>query len=236
LPKDGKGRAVNAKRYYANLAAWVKRGGNLVLTDKAVHALGDLGIVEGAKVKDLKVYQPYSDIADFKDPLVAGLRANARQLVEAAILGYGIGGSASPMTAVDANAFTAAGGKVVGTTNDQVTLGRIPVGKGRIQVIGGALPTPTEDNDHRYGLRDYGLTYSGLYVMENAIRYDAPGLGAAAPAGFSPVRPGTPAADAAAEAARRERLAATGADANLAVTACLLLLTAAVIRRRRRTA
>jgi hypothetical protein len=236
LPTDAKGRAVNAKRYYANIAGWVKRGGNLVLTDKALHALGDLGLVDDGKVKDIKVYQPYSDIGDFKDPLVAGLRANARQLVEAAILGYGIGGSASPMTAVDANAFTAAGGKVVGTTNSQVTLGRIPHGKGQVQVVGGALPTPTEDNDHRYGLRDYGLTYSGLYIMENAVRYDAPGLGATAPAGFSPVRPGTPAADAAAAAARRERLAATGSDVTMATVACLLVLGAAYLRRRRRPA
>ncbi|MBK5305981.1 MAG: hypothetical protein JJD92_04755 [Frankiaceae bacterium] len=234
LPKDGKGRAVNATKYYANIAAWVKRGGNLVLTDKALHALGDLGIVDEGKVKDIKVYQPYSDIPEFTDPLVAGLRSNARQLVEAAILGYGIGGTASPMTAVDPDAFTAAGGKVVGTTNDQVTLGRIPVGKGRIQLVGGALPTPTEDLDHRYGLRDYGLTYSGLYIMENAIRYDAPGLGAAAPAGFSPVRPGTPAADAAREAARRERLAATGADVTMATVAAMMLLAAVYLRRRRR--
>jgi hypothetical protein len=236
LPRDAKGRAVNAKKYYANIAAWVRRGGNLVLTDKALHALGDLGVVDAGKVKDIKVYQPYSDIDTFTDPLVAGLRSNARQLVEAAILGYGIGGTASPMTAVDSAAFTAAGGKVVGTTNDQVTLGRIPLGKGRVQVIGGALPTPTEDLDHRYGLRDYGLTYSGLYIMENAIRYDAPGLGAAAPAGFSPVRPGTPAATAVAAAARQERLAATGADVTVATVASLLLLTVAYLRRRRRAA
>ena len=244
LPKDANGRAVNAKKYYANIAAWVKRGGNLVLTDRALHALGDLGIVDGDKVKDIKVYQPYSDIPEFTDPLVAGLRSNARQLVEAAILGYGIGGTASPMTGVTEAAFTAAGGKVVGTTTtggsaaaEYVTLGRIPVGKGRVQVIGGALPTPSEDLDHRFGLRDYGLTYSGLYIMENAIRYDAPGLGAAAPAGFSPVRPGTPAADAAArDAARRERLAATGFDATFATVATLMLLGVAYLRRRRRVA
>jgi hypothetical protein len=149
--------------------------------------------------------------------------------VEAAILGYGIGGTASPMTAVDPDAFAAAGGKVVGTTNDQVTLGRIPLGKGRVQIVGGALPTPTEDNDHRYGLRDYGLTYSGLYIMENAIRYDAPGLGAAAPAGFSPVRPGTPAAD----AADQDDLAATGPDRTLPAAAALLLMIVAWLRRRR---
>ncbi len=36
---------------------------------------------------------------------------------------------------------------------------------------------PTEKNDHRYGLRDYALTYTGLFIMENSIKHDAPGLG-----------------------------------------------------------
>ena len=40
-----------------------------------------------------------------------------------------------------------------------------------------ALPTPTETQDHRFGLRNYGLTYSGLFLMENAIKHDAPNLG-----------------------------------------------------------
>lgn len=236
LPKDARGRSVDRAAYFRNLKAWVARGGNLVLTDRALHALVDLGLVEDGDVEDLEVYQPYSDITDFTDPLVAGLRANARQLVEAAILGYGIGGTASPMTGVSEEAFTGAGGVVVGTTTGAVTLGRLTVGKGRVQVVGGALPTPTEDNDHRFGLRDYGLTYSGLYVMENAVRYDAPGLGAAAPRGFSPVRPGTAAADAAAAAARGRTLAATGADVTLAVVGALLVLGAVASRRRGRAA
>ena len=233
VPKDAKGRPVDRARYFAHLKAWVQRGGNLVLTDRAVHALDDLGLVGGDAVTDTTVYQPYSDIGDLTDPLVAGLRANARQLVEAAILGYGIGSGHSPMTLVDADAFTGAGGKVVGTTEGGVTLGRLPVGKGRVQVVGGALPTQTEDNDHRFGLRDYGLTYSGTYVMENAVRYDAPGLGASAPRGFAPVRPGTPAAQAAAAQARGQALAATGADVTLASVGALLVLGAVVVRRRR---
>jgi hypothetical protein len=235
LPRDARGRSVDRAAYFQNLKSWVDRGGNLVLTDKALHALVDLGLLEDGAVEDLEVYQPYSDISDFTDPMVAGLRTNARQLVEAAILGYGIGGTASPMTAVDAAAFTEAGGTVVGRTEELVTLGRLTVGKGRVQVVGGALPTPTEFNDHRFGLRDYGLTYSGLYVMENAVRYDAPGLGAAAPKGFTPVRPGTAAADAAAADARGRTLAATGGDVTLAVLGALLVLGALVGRRRRVT-
>ena len=36
---------------------------------------------------------------------------------------------------------------------------------------------PTETQDHRYGLRNYALTYSGLFLMENAIEHDVKGLG-----------------------------------------------------------
>jgi hypothetical protein len=157
-----------------------------VLTDKALHALESLGIVGAGEVSDVKVYQPYSNIKDFTNPLVEGLRPNARQLVEAAILGYGIGNAASPMTVVDSAAWTGAGGAVVGTTGDgagttddgtRVSLGTLKLGQGRIQIIGGALPTPTEDNDHRFGLRDYAPTTSGLFILENSLFNDAPGLG-----------------------------------------------------------
>jgi Zinc carboxypeptidase len=178
VPKDPKGRAVDKNAYFANIKAWVRSGGSLVLTDRAVNALGDLGVVGKGATQDVTVYQPYADIQDLEHQMVSGLRPNARQLVEAATLGYCIGGACSPMTIVDEAAFTEAGGHVVGTTGDgRVSLGEIDLGKGRIRVVGGALPTPTEKYDHRYGLRDYAMTYSGLYVMENSLKYDAKGLG-----------------------------------------------------------
>ncbi|HEX8105997.1 MAG TPA: M14 family zinc carboxypeptidase [Solirubrobacteraceae bacterium] len=192
VPADPQGRQVDAAAYHANLRAWVERGGNLVLTDRALHALGDLGLVAGDKVTDIRVYQPYANLADFEHPLAAGLRQNARQLVEAAILGYEIGDEASPMTVVDREAWEAAGGKTVATTgpgdgsSDDKTLasvGELALGKGLVRVVGGALPQPTEENDHRYGLRDFALTYTGLFIMENAIQHDAPGLGETAPGG-----------------------------------------------------
>jgi len=40
-----------------------------------------------------------------------------------------------------------------------------------IRIIGGALPSPTETNDHRYGLRDYAPTYTGLFIVENSLRH-----------------------------------------------------------------
>ncbi|MBW3664066.1 MAG: hypothetical protein KY469_13270 [Actinobacteria bacterium] len=224
LPEDTEGRSVDEEAYYANIEGWVERGGNLVLTDRALHALASMGVVPAADVDDVRVYQPYSDILDFGHPMVEGLRRNARQLVEAAILGYGIGNGASPMTIVDRAAFTGAGGHVIGTTgSDRVSLGELPLGAGQIRVIGGALPTPTEEQDHRYGLRDYGLTYSGLFILENAIQHDADALGVGAVAAGD-AGAGTPV----------EGFAPAGVQTGqAAVVAGLLLAIAAVVRRRR---
>ena len=65
----------------------------------------------------------------------------------------------------------------------RTSIGEVALGKGKIRIVGGALPTPTEENDHRYGLRNYAMTYTGVFLMENAIQHDAAGLGA--------LRPGT---------------------------------------------
>ena len=120
-PADPRGRAYDKAAYYANIRSWVERGGNLVLTDKALHALGDLGVVPAEAVQDIAVYQPYANFQDFGHPMTEGLRPNAHQLVEAATLGYGIGTDASPMTVVDTAAWEGAGGHVVGTTTTLLT-------------------------------------------------------------------------------------------------------------------
>jgi hypothetical protein len=238
LPKDVDGRPVDATRYYANIRSWVERGGNLVLTDRALHTLEAIRVIEDGAVTDTQVYQPYGDFQNFEHLLSSGLRANARQLVECAILGYEIGGSASPMTTVDTAAFTEAGGTVVATTpnadagGDGVSIGEIPLGSGFVRVLGGALPTPTEENDHRYGLKSYGLTYSGLFVMENAIRHDAAGLGIAAPPDFTPERPRPQPAP---QAGGGSGLPATGGEWELALLGVGLLAVATRMRRRRRT-
>jgi hypothetical protein len=186
LPEDALGRPVDANAFYANLKSWVERGGNLVLTDRALHALAEMKIVPKASVADIKVYQPYSDIVDLAHGLVKGLRGNARQLSEATLIGYGIGNTASPMTVVAKTAWEGAGGTTVATTQDstqnttlgdETSVGELKLGKGLIRILGGGLHMPTEQNDHRYGLKDYSLTYSGLFILENAIVHDSPGLG-----------------------------------------------------------
>lgn len=186
LPEDAAGRAVDAAAYYQNLRTWVERGGNLVLTDRALHSLTEMDVVEAGGVKDIKVYQPHSNFVDLEHHMVEGLRSNARQLSEATLIGYGIGGTASPMTVVSQAAWDAAGGHTVGTTNDATTnnvtetdtsVGELALGDGFIRVMGGGLGFPTEQNDHRYGLKDYSLTYSGLFILENSIVHDHPALG-----------------------------------------------------------
>ena len=173
---------------------WVKRGGNLVLTDKALHALGDLGVVPADAVQDINVYQPYANFQDFGHPMTEGLRRNAHQLVEAATLGYGIGTDASPMTVVDTGAWEGAGGHVIGTTTTLLTgedpaidrnlddggltsVGELEVGEkgGRIRIVGGALPMPTETQDHRFGLRNYAPHVLGAVPDGERIQHDVKG-------------------------------------------------------------
>ncbi len=173
-----------------------------------------------------------------RTPLAKGLRANARQLVEAPALGYEIGNDASPMTIVD-RAWPWRGRRRHDDRHDGAATGRrvaasigeLALGEGMVRIVGGALPTPTEDNDHRYGLRDYAMTYTGLFIMENAIRTTPPAW-ARRP---GRVQPGAPAGAAEAEAgqaARRDRRRLGDGRAGLV----LLLALAARHRRRRRAA
>jgi hypothetical protein len=186
FPHDLLGRPVDRAAFFGNLKAWVQRGGNLVLTDRALHALGEMGIVPTTAVTDVKVYQPYANIADLEHSMVQGLRGNARQLSEATLIGYGIGDNASPMTVVTKAAWEDAGGHTVATTGNnagtsddgtKTSVGELTLDKGRIRIMGGGLHMPTEENDHRYGLKDYSLTYSGLYILENSMKHDSPDLG-----------------------------------------------------------
>lgn len=189
-PEDPEGRSYDIAAYLANVKAWVARGGNLVLTDRALHSLEDMGIVPNGSVANINVYQPYSDFTDFAHPMLKGLRPNARQLAEFTLIGYGIGNTSSPMNTVTSAAWGAIGGVTVGTTGSgRVSVGEAPFGDGVIRILGGGLHMPTEVNDHRYGLKDFALSYSGLYILENSLIHDAEGLGEA-PEGAGDARDG----------------------------------------------
>ena len=192
-PADGEGRPVDPAAFWTNVEDWVRRGGNLVLTDRALRGLGSMGIVPDSEIVDFATYMPYANFVDTDHPMAQGLRGNARQLAEYTLIGFGIGNDASPMTLVKTAAFEEAGGHVVATTGNnagssddgtKTAIGELPLGDGVIRITGG-LHRPDEGQDHRYGLKDYALTYSGLYVLENSLEWDAPTLGEPAAADVS---------------------------------------------------
>ncbi|MFT4745600.1 MAG: hypothetical protein ACI9AD_001454 [Nitriliruptoraceae bacterium] len=232
-PKDVDGRSYDAADYWSNILTWVQKGGNLVLTDRAVHGLAELGLIDADAISDVTPYVPLLDsIERFDHPMMAGLRPNASQLVESPSLGYEIIGGLTPdegaptdlyaaMTVVDPAAWIEIGGEQIATTEGGVAVGQASIGSGQIRLVAGALPMPTEGNDHRYGLRSYAMTYTGLYIMENAIVYEAAGLGTA---------PTEVAGVALVGSAPKSALPTTGGGA---VLLSLMLLGGALLARRR---
>lgn len=180
--------------YYAALRGFVERGGNLVLTDGAARALPHLGVGTPDDVRPLLVYAPFigfttdgSDVT-YGDPLArnvdqpgAAEGANhRRQTVEPVPLGYAIQDADgnnkghSFTWIVTPQAWSAAGGRVVGTAAGGVALGEIPLGAGRIRLVGALLPEPEVRYDHPYGLASYALTYTGWQLFENVVQWTRP--------------------------------------------------------------
>ncbi len=161
----------NDAKYVEALKNYVSAGGSLVLTDGAAKMLLMLGIVQESDISSDAAYAGYIDIADWSDALVKDVRGIARQTYEPIPLGYSINSNECPVWYVSNASWISKGGKTVGTTGgaDRVTLGRIALGKGTVSFIGAVLPSPTEDNDHPYGLSSYAPTYTGYQIMINAI-------------------------------------------------------------------
>ncbi len=235
---------VDEERYFANLKAWVERGGNLVVTDGAVSALTSMGVLandEGVIRRDTR-YVGSVEFTTRDHPLTANLRGVARQTYDSVPIGYAFppAGENCPNWSVDRAVWEAAGGTTVGilaasglgTTGDttRTTYGELPLGEGKVRFIGALLPQPTEAYYHPFGLQNYAVTYTGYTLLANSLAYDAPNLGAAgaAPAPAAPPAP----APAPRPAPGRGPLAATGGSALTAVGALLLLCTAAAVRRR----
>ena len=185
--------AAQVDAYYAKLLAYSKGGGNLVLTDGAARALSHLGVGAATDVKPVVVYAPYIEFNNggtptYADPLAAGVNqpgaaegpSNRHQIVEPVPLGYAIqdanGASASTAFtwAIARSAWTAAGGRIAGTISDQVALGELASGRGRIRFVGALLPDPSEQFDHPYGLDNYALTWSGWQVFEDIVQWHRP--------------------------------------------------------------
>jgi len=229
--------AASRKLWFDRLGNWVNAGGNLVLTDGALSALGDLGIVPAGSVVSGAHYGGWFSFSDAsgastfgKHPLAAGLdlpgAANGsgsglqrrRQTYDPAAIGYYVSESAgnggctndrcdAPLTVVDPAAWAKAGGSVAGQSavrlgkdgagpqRTGVGLGEVPYGMGRVRIAGALLPTPTQANNHPYGLQAHGLTWTGYQVLVNLL--DARPRAIAGPLGVSRIPATGPTPDAA---------------------------------------
>ncbi len=239
------GSLVPDEGLMAALRAFVEGGGNLVLTDDGVRALELLDVVPDGAVAMQRVYAGHVEFstdagatdtyahplaADVDQPGAAEGPGHRHQMSEPVPTGFaildadGANLDSMPEWVVDRASFEAAGGEVVGMAAGGVALGQVPLGEGRITVLGSLLPTPTTAFDHPFGLSSYGVTYSGYEVLQNLLEWT------------NPTRPAAPAAPAAPPSRPNgpTRLPATG-DAHLVLPAALALLAALVVRGLTRT-
>lgn len=189
----------------AALKAYAQQGGTVILTDGALRALAGMGLVPAAAVAAQKQYAGYFDIADAASPLVRGARPLSRQTYEPVPVGYKIDNSFSSTTSVDTSpvwtvdqaAWKSAGGTTAATTGSgRTSLGELPLGRGRVRIIGALLPDPGGDFAHPFGVADYAVTYWGYRVLANLLdgsealasaRAGTGGAAATPPAGSTPV-------------------------------------------------
>jgi hypothetical protein len=237
IASNGRYDADDERALLARLRAFVERGGNLVLTDDALRVVERMGLVPAGSVGDAAVYAGFAEFSfdggateTYADPLAAAVDqpgaaegpGHRHQLSEPVPTGWAIQDAdgadlgTMPQWGIDRTAWESAGGRVVGVANGAVTVGELPLGEGQIRIIGSLLPMPTEQYDHPFGLRSYGVTYSGYEVFRNALDASTP----------SPAAP--------AAGPRRQTLPATGGGAptNAVALVCLASLAAVLLRRR----
>ncbi len=178
LANDAMPEKGNEKRYFGNLKKWVEKGGNLIVTDAAVSALVDLGVLKKGDVSVTKHYVgSVEDFVDREHPLNKGLRGVASQTYDTVPIGYAFGaeGNQAPNWKIDQAAWEDAGGYTAGTNGeDQTIYGELRMKKGRIRFLGALLPDPTEKFYHPYGLQNYAVTYTGYTLLQNMLQWPAP--------------------------------------------------------------
>ena len=169
--KKFKGRGGARRRAIKAMRTFVKRGGNLILTDKALRLLGPLGVVKKKKVQRRVYTAGHLNFEDFKDPYTRKVHHTASQTYYEVPLGYSLDEDTSPHWVVRRWAWRKAGGKVQAHVDDRkdVGLGRVRMGRGTIGIIGALLPQPTEKYDHLYGLAGYALSVAGGQVFNNMM-------------------------------------------------------------------
>ncbi|CAN5488319.1 hypothetical protein BH23ACT9_BH23ACT9_22190 [soil metagenome] len=180
--------------------AFVRSGGNLVLTDDSLRALEWLGYTAPGSVHTKRVYAGHvsfrvGGVDTFDRALAAGVDKpgaatgsnNRRQITEPVPIGYrvppsaGSTGGTSPQWYVDRAPFEAAGSaQTVGgdgtdaNAGNRVSLGELTVGAGKVRILGSLAPFPTTQYNHMYGLSNYAITDAGYIVLGNLLRHTNP--------------------------------------------------------------
>lgn len=167
------GRESAERAAVASLKSFVRAGGNLVLTDRAVTLLPKLGVVARDAIHKRLYNAGHIDIHDFSDPYTKDVHTTASQTYYEVPLGFTIDQDASPHWVVDAAALADAGGKAIAHVEEEseIGLGRVKIGRGTIGFIGALLPQPTEKYDHFYGLADYAVSVAGGQILNNMMRF-----------------------------------------------------------------
>ena len=172
FPKDAKGRKVRRSRIVRSLNRWVRRGGNLVLTDKAVTLLGAMGVVPKSSISLSTSNAGHVEGLSNTDPYSAGVHPTASQTYYEVTIGFPARGEA-PHWTVGKAAWEKARGKHIAFADfeERTILGRVRRGKGTVGFLGALLPQPTEKFDHFFGLANYAVTIAGGQILNNMIRF-----------------------------------------------------------------
>ena len=173
FPKDSRGRHLKRRKMVKALKAFVRKGGNLILTDRALKMLSKLGIVPKKAVAKQRYNAGHIDIDDMKDPYTRKIHTTASQTYYEVGLGYSADADVSPHWTVAKDAWKKAKGKSVAhiTDEERIGLGRVKLGRGTVGIFGAVLPPATEKYDHFYGLADYGVTVAAGRILNNMIRF-----------------------------------------------------------------
>ena len=175
MPPDAKGRRVDPNAYRRAIQAFVQNGGQLVLTDAAVPFVKNFGITGEDTLREARTNAGHVDFGDLTHPWEKGLSDTSSQTYYEVPLGFSPTDSA-PHYGVATAAWTAKKGVTVGTVAESASssftaLGSMPYGRGQVAIFGALLPTPTEEEDHVEGLKDYGVTITGGMVFHSMLGY-----------------------------------------------------------------
>lgn len=175
VPADSQGRTVDRAAYIAALDRFAKDGGQLVLTDRAISLLPDLGLFTASDVKTFKHPAGHVNFGERNHRWEGDLTGVPSQTYYAVPLGFRSASNISeaPHFGIAPAAWSAKGGVTVGTINSAaiVNLGELKHGAGSIAIFGAILPTQTQTNPHTYGMADYAISVTGGDVLHSILEY-----------------------------------------------------------------